>query len=81
VHVTVNIPEEAELGQHHIEILGEHSGSHQTPISLIAPPPASNSGTPWGVITIAVLGAAVVGASGVVITRRRHAHHGGAGTI
>jgi hypothetical protein len=83
VHVTVNLPDEAELGQHHIEILGEHSGSHQTPISLIAPAPASNSSssTPWGVIAIAVLGAAVVGATGVWMARRRGAHRQGASTI
>jgi hypothetical protein len=83
VHVTVNIPEEAEHGQHHIEILGEQSGSHKTPISLIPAAPASSSGdTPWAVIaTVTALGIAVVGASGLVITRRRHAHHGGASTI
>jgi hypothetical protein len=83
VQVTVNIPEEAELGQHHIEILGEQSGSHQAPISLIAPAPAStSSGTPWVAISIATaLGIAVIGASGLVITRRRHARHGGANTI
>jgi hypothetical protein len=77
VHVTVSIPDEAELGQHHIEILGEQSGSHKAPITLIAPAPSSGHGTPWGGIALGTaLGAAAIGAAGVVITRRRRAHEG-----
>ncbi len=67
LHATVTIPEEAALGDHHIEVLGDKSGSHRSPIALVDSTTASS---PWGLIALA-LGVAVLGIVAVLVTRRR----------
>lgn len=48
VHTTVTIPDEAKPGDHHIEVLGETSGSHLVPITLSGQGAAAESSTASG---------------------------------
>lgn len=82
VHATVTIPEDAPLGDHHIEVLGETSGSRLVPIALTKASGTGATGTatggtdrdstPWGAIAL-VGGVAVlaIGAIAALATRRK----------
>lgn len=83
LHATVTIPDDAGLGNHHIEVLGETSGSRLVPITLAvaAEDTETSTGitedtdhdsTPW--VAIALAGGIAVVAIGTIAalaTRRR----------
>ncbi len=75
LHATVTIPRDTDLGDHHIEVLGEKTGSRLVPITISsATGTTKDSGrdrTPWG--AIALVGGLAVLAIGVValVTRSK----------
>lgn len=84
VHATVTIPDDAEAGDHHIEVLGEESGSRLTPITVTADKgttdaakdsatdsTTSDGTTPWGAIALAGLLVAAIGAGVALAVRSR----------
>lgn len=84
LHTTVTLPKDVEPGDHHIEVLGETSGSHLVPITLresgdaakasdTAAAKTDQDDTPWAAIALAgVLVVAVLAGIGAALRRRRN---------